>query len=114
MACSPGNTGGAPADVTAFDLVWVNGTLYGLNGTTLYAIDATTAAVTTQQVSGLKAYYGAGSVDSGGALRFLNLAKGRWVSVSGYGSGSAAGTIDQKVPVVAKEKAYDGADCRSS
>ena len=111
---------GRPTTVAVSDIAWLNGKLYGVGGSTLYAINATTGSVSTASISGLNIgatapqdgnLFGAAWSDRTDSLYFSNNQSGNIYKVSGYtgsspsASKSATGTVTSN---------NDGAACKSA
>ena len=105
---------GSPTTVAVSDISWIDGDLYGLQGTTLYKIDETTGNVSTATVSGLSgegSIFGATWSDGTDELYVSNNTTGNVFRISGFSGGSPSAT---KVADATPTANNDGASCKSS
>ena len=105
---------GSPTTVSESDITWINGNLYGLGGTTLSTINATTGNVSTATVTGLTGEgttFGATWSDGSDELFVSSNTTGDILKISGYsgGSPSAAKVADGTIT-----SNNDGAACKSA
>jgi|GEM_PF-1570685 len=110
---------GAATQVAVSDIGWLNGKLYGLSGSTLYSINATSGVVTTATVTGLSlgaspndgTIFGATWSDRSDSLYFSNNQSGNIYKVTGYTGSSPSAT---KVATGTVTSNNDGAACKSA
>ena len=105
---------GSPTTVAESDITWINGNLYGLQGTTLSTINATTGNVSTATVTGLAgegSVFGATFSDSSDELFVSSNSTGDILKISGYTTGSPSAS---KVADGTITSNNDGAACKSA
>ena len=105
---------GSPTTVAESDITWINGNLYGLQGTTLSTINATTGNVSTATVTGLAgegSVFGATFSDSSDELFVSSNSTGDILKISNYTTGSPSA---RKVADGSITSNNDGAACKSA
>ena len=75
------------------DLVWINGVMYEMNGSTLYAVNLSTHVATSATVPSVTGTFGAAWSDAENDLFFSDNSTGNIYEITNYTTGSPVGTL---------------------
>lgn len=107
-------TGFTTTGVTAStnDMVWINGTVYGMTGTTLYAVNLSTHVSTSATVSGVTSgSFGAGWSDNPNELFFSDNNTGHIYKITNFTTSSPTGALESTAATTGNN---DGAACKNA